>query len=171
MLFIQPWHMNLRALTILLLVPSCGSASEQGRTSFIHDHELIFEENERYRLDSLFRAHERATGIEILLATSPDMNNAERALDFAVDYGTRMGVGKKDQDNGVVIAFSKARREVFIATDYGTERVLHDSICQRIIDTDMLPRFKEGQHFEGLWKGSLTMVEFLERPENVIPPR
>jgi len=122
-------------------------------------------------LDSLFRAHERNTGNEILLVTSEDMDNEVQAHHFAVSYGQRIGVGKKDRDNGVVIAFSKARREVFIATGYGTERVLHDSICKRIIDTRMLPHFKEDRHFDGLWEGSLAVVEFLERPENVIAPR
>jgi uncharacterized protein len=139
--------------------------------SFVHDNELVLRSSEVFQLDSLFRIHERNTGNEILLVTSEDMDNEDQALHFAVSYGERIGVGKKDRDNGVVIAFSKARREVIIATGYGTERVLHDSICKRIIDTRMLPHFKEDQHFDGLWEGSLALVEFLERTENVIAPR
>jgi uncharacterized protein len=162
--------MNFRPLILLLLLLSCGNASDEGSASFVHDHELVLTSSEAFRLDSLFRAHERNTGNEILLVTSADMDDQEHALHFAVDYGTRVGVGKKDRDNGVVIAYSDARREVFIATGYGAEKVLHDSICQRIVDTRMLPHFRDGRPFDGLWQGGLAVVEFLERPENVIQP-
>jgi uncharacterized protein len=162
--------MIIRTL-ILSLLASCGSTMDQGQMSFVHDHEHVLGYAEEVRLDSLFREHKRITGNEILLVTSADMNNEEQALHFAVEYGNRIGVGKKDRDNGVVIAFSKARREVFIATGHGTEQVLHDSICQRIINTRMIPYFKEDRHVDGLWEGSLAVVEILERPENAIAPR
>lgn len=163
--------MIIRPLIFLLLAMSCGSAKDQGHVSFVHDHENALGYAEEVRLDSLFREHERNTGNEILLVTSADMDNEEQALHFAVSYGERIGVGKKDRDNGVVIAFSKARREVFIATGLGTERVMHDSICQGIIDIHMIPHFKDDRHFDGLWEGSLAVVEILERPENAIAPR
>jgi uncharacterized protein len=158
-------------LLLALLFLACANNGGQERTLFVHDGEGVLAHDQVSRLDSLYRAHERSTGNEILLVTSADMNNEEQALHFAVDYWTRVGVGKKDRDNGVVIAFSKARREVFIATGYGTERVLHDSICQRIVDTGILPHFREDRTFDGLWAGSLAVVEFLERPENAIAPR
>lgn len=90
--------------------------------------------------------------------------NGRSARDFAVAYGDSLGVGKKERHNGVVIAFSPGRREVFIATGRGTQNVMPDSVCQRIVDEEMIPRFKEERYFEGLWNGSLAIVEFLDRP-------
>ncbi|MBL7940516.1 MAG: TPM domain-containing protein [Flavobacteriales bacterium] len=120
------------------------------------------------RLDSLFRSHEDRTGNEIALVTHATFHGRS-AKDFAISFGDSTGVGKKVRDNGVTIAFSKARREVFIATGHGTAKVLHDSICQRIIDREMLPRFKLGDTNSGLWYGCIGIVEFLERPKNRIP--
>ena len=49
------------------------------------------------------------------------------------------------------------------------EKVLHDSICQRIIVQEMLPRSKLDDHDHGLWAGCLAIIDFLDRPENRIP--
>lgn len=157
-------------LAVALVAAACARPAPMVERSFVLDLESIFSPIEHGRLDSLFLAHESSTGNEVVLVTHPTFHGLA-GRDFAVAFGDSVGVGKADLDNGVVIAFSKARREVFIATGHGTERVLHDSICKRIIDTVMLPRFKEGRHSDGLWEGSLAVVEFLERPENLIAPR
>ena len=134
----------------------------------VFDLEQVLQASERSRLDSLYLAHEQRTGNEIILVTTPSFHGM-KAVEFAVAFGDSLGVGKKDRDNGVVITFSKSGREIFIATGRGTEKVMHDSICKRIVDQSMVPRFKEGDPFGGLWAGSLAVVEFLDRPENAIP--
>jgi uncharacterized protein len=161
--------MRMRSI-LLLLVVACAGKPGKGQESFVHDVENVLTLEEYASLDSVFRAHELRAGNEILLVTHPTFNDL-KAVDFAVGYGESNGVGKEDLDNGVVIAFSQARREVFIATGYGTERILHDSTCQRIVDSIMVPHFKEDRHFDGLWAGGLAIVQFLERPENKIQPR
>lgn len=154
---------------LLLFAFNC-SHKEHDEVFFVHDHEGILEVHERDDLDRSHRAHERTTGNHVVLVTHPTIHG-RAAKDFAVTFGDSLGIGVDQLDNGVVIAFSKPRREVFIATGYGTERVLHDSICKRIVDRVMLPHFKEERYFDGLWAGSSAVVDFLERPENVITPR
>ena len=41
-------------------------------------------------------------------------------------------------------------------------------MAKKIIDSLMIPHFKQGEAFEGLWEGSRAIVEFLEKPENII---
>ena len=160
---------TLRHTLVLLVIWTIGCSSQPKKpTPLVYDLEHVLQASESSRLDSLYLAHEKRTGNEILLVTTPSFHGME-PVEFAVAFGDSLGVGKKGRDNGVVIAFSKAGRRLFIATGRGTEKVLHDSICQRIIDQSMIPRFKEGDPFGGLWAGSLAVVEFLDRPENVIP--
>ena len=144
-----------------------GAAEPQKPFSFIFDKEEDLLPAQEHVLDSLFFAHEQHTGNEIALLTTTTFDSLP-AREFAMKFMNKLGVGKKERNNGVAIVFSKTQREVFISTGYGTERVLQDSICKRIIDTHMVPRFKAGQTFEGLWEGSKAVVEFLERPENAI---
>ena len=72
---------------------------------------------------------------------------------YAVDFGEKHGVGKKEKDNGLVIAFSKNLRQTFLATGYGTEKILKDDICKKIIDSTMVPRFKNQDYYGGLKAG------------------
>lgn len=156
---------GMRMIAPLFLVASvlfACSASTPAPPSFVFDLEDVLDAHQELALDSLFRDHERRTGNEIALVTHPSFHGRS-ARDFAVSFGDSLGVGKKDSDNGVVIAFSQARREVFIATGRGTERILHDSICKRIVDEAMLPRFKEGHYFKGLKQGAMDVVAILGR--------
>ncbi|MBK9176905.1 MAG: TPM domain-containing protein [Flavobacteriales bacterium] len=137
---------------------------------FVYDHEGILDTSSMIRLDTLLSGHEHRTGNEVVLVTHPTFHG-KTPVEFAVAFGDSLGVGKKGYDNGVVIAFSSARREVFIATGKGTVRVLHDSICQRIINTEMRTRFKEGDAYGGLLAGSKAVIDFLERRENRIRSR
>ena len=154
-------------LMLLLLVATAGGCAKKHPKGFVLDTEHVLTAAQHHELDSLFHAHEFRTGNEIALITHPTFNGRS-AKDFAVAFGDSVGVGMKHRDNGVLIAFSKARREVFIATGAGTERVLDDITCKRIIDTEMIPRFKTDSTFQGLWAGSRAIIEFLDRPENVI---
>ena len=152
---------------ITLWTLGCSAQTEKPRT-MVYDLEHVLQAKESFQLDSLYHAHELRTGNEIVLVTTPSFHGM-KPVEFAVAFGDSIGAGKKGRNNGVVIAFSKADRKVFIATGRGTEKVLQDSICQRIVDRSMVPRFKADDTFGGLWAGSLAVVEFLDRPENAVP--
>lgn len=156
--------LHLFGLVLLPVLVACSGAKKHP-SGFVLDKEHVLTAVQHRSLDSLFRTHELSTGNEIALITHPTFNG-KSAKDFAVGMGDSLGVGKKGRSNGVVIAYSKARREVFIATGKGTERVLHDSICQRIIDIRMIPRFRTDDHYGGLFNGASAVVEFLDRPED-----
>lgn len=146
---------------------ACVLFTGQCRYHFVFDLERDLSLEQSSRLDSLFRAHETTTGNEIVLVTDSTFNGRS-AKDFAVEFGNAHGVGKAERNNGVVIAFSRAQRSLFIATGIGTERVLTDSICQELVDSLMLPQIRRDSTYAGLWAGSVALIEVLERPDNNI---
>ena len=155
-------------LSILTLL-NCSSKTETKIIeTFVFDNENILTTEESKQLDAMFRAHEKRTTNEIVLVTTPDYGEFSNNIDFSVDFGNKHGIGKSDYDNGVVIVFSKTKREVRISTGNGTEKVLTDEISKKIIDSIMIPKFKSNLHFEGLKEGSIAIVNFLENPENKI---
>jgi uncharacterized protein len=79
-----------------------------------------------------------------------------------------MGIGRRDVNNGVLIVFSAQMKKVRIETGYGAERVLTDSIAKKIVDSLMIPQFKQQKYFDGLWNGSVAITSFLEKTENKI---
>lgn len=154
-------------LLVFVIFFSCESTNKK-ETTFVFDKENILNEDQESRLNDLFREHEKRTTNEIIVVTTPDWDGKKNALFYAVDFGNDLGVGKPEKDNGIVIVFSNQQKEVRISTGYGTEQVLKDEIVKNFIDSLMFPKFKEGQYFEGLYSGSMAVVEFLERPENEI---
>ena len=120
------------------------------------------------RLDTLFRGHEARTSNEIILVTTRDYHGAPDMMTFAGTCGDSLRVGKKGKNNGLIVAFSKHLREVYIQPGLGTERVFADARAKRYIDSLMLPLFKEQMFFDGLWSGCTAVVKHLDKPENRI---
>jgi uncharacterized protein len=136
--------------------------------TFVYDNEKILTVEQTKQLDSLYRGHENRTTNEIALVTTPDYGEFDSNVEFAVNFGNTHGIGKTDYDNGIVIVFSKAKRQTWISTGYGTEVVLKDEMAKKIVDSLMLPKFKANLYFEGLRDGSIAIVNFLDKPENKI---
>ena len=44
-------------------------------------------------------------------------------------------------------------RKTFLATGYGTEKILKDEICKIIIDSTMIPYFKNQDYYGGIKAG------------------
>jgi|694.fasta_scaffold54925_3 uncharacterized protein len=156
------WPLLLLVLLVLGVAP--GPAVER----FLFDQEHLLDLEQGSQLDSLLRAHEASTGNEIAVVTTRSLNGYPDMPAFAASFGDSLGVGKKGRDNGVVIAVSRELRSVFVATGLGTEEVLTDEQCAVIVDSLMIPRFKEGRFGEGIVDGARAIVLHLEKPENRI---
>ena len=136
---------------------------------FVPDQKDLLEQAQEERFDSLFRAHDTVTGNEIASVTTAMLNGHMDMQGFAATFGDPLGVGKRGRNNGVVIAFSKQLRSVDGSTGLGTEGVLTDMQCARIVDGLPIPLFTEDMAEDGLWLGRLAIFRHLEKPEDHIP--
>ena len=87
-----------------------------------------------------------------------------KALDYATALGNKWGVGHKETNDGITIVVkpktAEAKGETAIATGTGTEKVLTNEMCQRIIDETMVPKFKEN-NYDGAIKDALNVIKDL----------
>lgn len=157
-----------KTFLFLLLLISIG-CTKNTKTVWVLDGEHILTEKQILKFDSLFKSHEKITSNEMALVTTPGYGSDTSIFYFALHFGRSMGIGKEGKNNGILITFSGANKEVDISTGYGTEKVLKDELAKQIIDSIMIPRFKEGKEYEGLWNGCKAITDFLEKPENKIP--
>jgi uncharacterized protein len=154
--------------SVFLVVAGCSTKAQQSDRSYVFDYENILTDQEEKSLDSIYKLHDAKTTNQIALVTTPDYDGESNMLGFAVKFGNVHGVGVKGKDNGVVIVFSNTLHETRINNGYGTEKVLKDEIAKSFIDSIMIPEFKKGNMFDGLFAGSQAVIEFLERPGNEI---
>lgn len=77
--------------------------------------------------------------------------------EFAYEIGEKWGVRSRTagKRNGVVMLVKVKRNErdfgaAYIATGYDLEAVLPDAFCKNVADNKMIPRFKEGDYYQGI---------------------
>jgi uncharacterized protein len=117
-----------------------------------------FSTEEEEWMASKVRAFKGST--EIAVVTVRDMGG-QTVEDYAQGLFTQWGIGKKGKDNGVLLLISIKERKVRIHTGYGVEAVLPDSICKRIIETDMVPYLKKNDFGKGLEVGVDAVIKRL----------
>ncbi|GAA4239678.1 hypothetical protein GCM10022291_34970 [Postechiella marina] len=49
-------------------------------------------------------------------------------------------------------------RKIRISTGHGTEKILTDEICKKIIDQTIIPEFKNGDYYSGIEKGITELI-------------
>ena len=136
--------------------------------SYVFDTEHDLDTAQKRALDDLYYEHRKRTTNEIALITTASFYPDSNIRMYSMHKLRELGVGRKDINNGLIIVYSRVNRQVRIATGYGTEKVLKDEIAKRIIDSLMIPAFKDDRIYQGLWSGSKAIVDFLDRPENRI---
>ena len=143
------------------------SAGDQSTTSlygnqpisYVNDYSDLLSEQEIVELDKFLRDYEKKTTRECILVVMKDIEPYQDILEFGTDIGNRLGVGKKDKDNGLIMILDMNERNIGISTGLGTEKVLTDSICQKVIDTDIIPKFKKGEFYAGIVSGFTSLMD------------
>lgn len=142
------------SILVIFLLSACGQSNgNKYDKKRVYDFEQVLHDNQEYVLDSIIREFELQTTNKIVIVTVDNIGEFDKMVEYAVDFGEKHGIGKKEMDNGLVILFSKSMRETFLATGYGTEKILKDEICKSIIDSTMIPYFKNQDYFGGLKAG------------------
>lgn len=148
-------------------VPLIGRAQDCLPKKPADENHLVFQytrfmdEREADLLDAkLVRfAQETSNRIAVLVV---DTLCGYAASDFAFEVGQRWGFGGKKEENGILIVVKPTgppgQRDVFIATGYGLEGAIPDLTCKRIVDNEIIPRFREGGFYDGLDKATDVLM-------------
>ncbi|MFS4445368.1 TPM domain-containing protein [Maribacter sp. 2307UL18-2] len=130
---------------------------ELGR--IVSDYDSIFKQEERRELGNLIHDYNVQTTRQIVVVTIDSLHSYEDIQKFATDLANYLGVGTKEENNGLTLVLCKPERKIGIATGLETERVLTDSICKVIIDSIMIPKFREGDFYSGMKGGVVELIK------------
>lgn len=109
------------------------------------------------RLNATLSDLERTNGTEmaVVVIKSLDGLTVEEA---AVKLFQLWGIGKKSQDNGLLLLWSTGDRRVRVEVGYGLEGALPDGKVGAILDTYVIPKFKAGDFDQGMLDGVDALV-------------
>jgi uncharacterized protein len=103
---------------------------------------------------------EQTTGHQMIVVTVTSLGGQEVAA-FTRELANAWGIGRAAQDDGVVLLIAPNERKVRIAVGYGLERIVPDALCQKIIDEQILTRFREGDLPRGIEAGVSALIDEL----------
>ncbi len=126
---------------------------------YVNDFENILSKEQIKELTEIITSFERKTTNQIAVVTISSVEPYSDFDQYALDLSKEWGVGRKEKNNGLTIVFSKSLSKIRISTGLGTEKVLTDEICQSIIDQFMVPKFKEGQFYDGISSGLTELIK------------
>lgn len=158
----------LRLCIILLWLPLAGFAQTfpAPRSDTVNDYANLLPPETASRISNALQAARAETGIHIVLATiesQSDYGGTGRFADFATGWLNTWGIGDAARNDGILILVGHQDREMRIALGRAYD-VMWDGRAQRVIDTAMLPAFRNDDYAKGLEEGTLMAIEQLARP-------
>ncbi|MBQ9073143.1 MAG: TPM domain-containing protein, partial [Muribaculaceae bacterium] len=112
----------------------------ENRTRFVSNPDGILSASAQTQADSIISNIWQTSSAEVVAVIVNEIDGSD--IDsFATNLFTHWGIGKKDNDNGLLILIVKDLRKAVIRTGYGIEGVVPDVVAGRIIRENMVPHF------------------------------
>ncbi len=123
---------------------------------YVNDFAGILDDASASDLEALIAGIERNTGAEIAVVTIDTLEGIT-IEEYAVVLFELWGIGKAEEDNGLLILVALMERQVRIEVGYGLEGVITDLEAGRIIDEIIVPNFKEEDYSRGVYDAVVTI--------------
>lgn len=128
--------------------------------TFVYDYANSLGEQSQRRINKALVDFKDTTSNVIVVVTHPDFFG-EEPWRFATDLGHAWGVSRKGVDNGIVLVVKpkvgNQRGQTHIAVGYGLEGAIPDAISKRIVENEMIPRFRMNDYSGGI-EAALTVL-------------
>lgn len=159
------WSGALLALALLIPAIAMAAPTFPPLTGRVVDNAQLLSTEAEAKLTGALAALEQATGRQLVVATLPSLQGYE-----IEDYGYQLlrawVIGRKAENDGVILIVAPNERAVRVEVGYGLEPVLTDALSSLIIQRSLLPAFREGRFEDGIVGGTTELVKQLSLPES-----
>lgn len=149
------------ALSLAITVKEIPNPRQENR-GWVADTADILNSSTEAEINRQISGLEAKNGSEIAVVTVPETAPASTPKEFATTLFNYWGIGKQEQNNGVLFLISKGDRRVEIETGYGVEGILPDAQIGSIIEQKITPQFKRGDFDGGTLAATKALVQTLE---------
>jgi uncharacterized protein len=108
-------------------------------------------------------AHERRTSNQVVVAIFKRLPENEILEEYAAKVGRAWALGTKERDNGLILFVFMQERTWRVATGYGLEGVLPDSLAERLLRQTLLPAFRNQQYEQGIDTATRALLQTIEK--------
>ena len=118
------------------------------------------------RISNLAEELQAKTGILLFVVTMPDLGGAD-PVEYAAGLYADRGLGKKEDDKGVLILVAVRERRMRIHTGAGVKGTLSPSDLREIQDRFMAPSLKQSNYDDGLLNGVVALSKIIAKASGV----
>jgi uncharacterized protein len=108
-------------------------------------------------LKDKLRRLEQDTTAQVAILIIPDLQG-EVIEKYSLRVANTWKLGQKGLNNGVLLLFAMHDRKVRIEVGSGLENKLTDDICKGIIDSEIVPLFKQSKYYPGI-DGAVNAID------------
>jgi uncharacterized protein len=145
---------------------SDGIPNPKSKEKLLHNFSKEFPDfispNEEAQLEQKLQGFARKTSNQIVVVIVDDLGGIE-PWSFATEIGQKWGVGQNKFENGVVLLIKptggKNQRKTHIAVGYGLEGAIPDLTAKRIVDSELLPNFRQGLFYRGIDQATTVLMQ------------
>ncbi len=151
----------MRSLLLLLIV-TCFCACfrpappDKAITQFLFDREDLLAPPEEAAVDSLLRDYEKRTSNELVILTTSGNGKDTSLTQYTRHFSDSLSVGKREKNNGLVIAFSKAQLQLFTLAQ--SSMVGDTATITAVQDSAMMGLLNERHYFQAMRAGALAFM-------------
>jgi uncharacterized protein len=151
----------------LLQVLSFGKETSFPKpVGYVNDFAHLISSSDVARLTSLITELEQKTTSEIAIVTLESIPEGD-IEGYAVDLFEAWGIGKKGEDNGLLILVGVGEQLIRIEVGYGLEGIITDGLAGEVIRQKIAPSFQKGEFGEGLFNGTAVLANLIASEKGV----
>jgi uncharacterized protein len=158
-------------LMALILVPAFAGAESVAvppLKSRVTDLTWSLTPEEKRDLENMLAEFEKRKGSQVAVLIVPTTGE-EDIEQYSMRVVEAWKLGRKEQDDGVLLLVAKNDRKLRIEVGYGLEGILPDVVCKRIIRNEIAPEFKKGNFYQGIHAGLEKILNLIEKEELAAP--
>ncbi len=171
--------MRIAGFLVFVVVTSLFSSSSVAGLpkplGWVSDYAGLLAGSEKRQISAAIESINRSAGAEIALITQNSLGDYGSIEEMGLAYLEGWGVGRKGQDNGLVILVvidpQTGYRQYRFETGYGLEGDLPDGLLGQIGREELVPAFQNGQYGQGMMAALVRIGDILgadmsaQRPE------
>ena len=145
----------LVSAVLALLAAAISSAIPKAPSPprLVNDFAGIFTSVQAEELERTLTAFDDTTSNQIAVVTVNDLEGYT-PMEYATRTGLEWEVGSADFDNGIVLLVKPktqdSQGQVAISVGYGLEGAIPDAYAKRIIETELIPHFRNEDYYGGV---------------------
>jgi len=147
-------------VSLFLALPgsAAGPAVPPAPTRYVTDKAGVIAPDVTARLESRLADFERETSNQFLVYTQSTVPDGTTLEEYTVACAQAWKAGQPQRKNGMILFVFPGSRKARLEVGYGLEGAMPDALARRVLDEQVIPRFRTGDYSGGISAGVAAAI-------------